>query len=270
MLSTVLRSFSPRDPAAVEFRAAKRRFKRNNRGLLLKWQAGTCLAMLAGLCVYYGGALGSPVTWDGRVVEQGDVTLMNGQRALLSCTNGTGHDTTFFGAKDIWEDDEERLTSGAIVLHIFFLLYTFVGIAQVADGYFEPCLAAISDALSLSDDVAGATFMAAGSSAPEFFTSLMGVFVAKSDVGVGTIVGSAVFNILIIIGCCALVAPGIEISWYPLTRDVLFYSASIILLVIAIVDSEVQWWEALLLLILYAGYIYAMKRYVCTCVSVCI
>ena len=46
----------------------------------------------------------------------------------------------------------------------------------------------------------GATFMAAGGSAPELFTSMIGVFIAFSDVGIGTIVGSAVFNILFVIG----------------------------------------------------------------------
>lgn len=37
--------------------------------------------------------------------------------------------------------------------------------------------------------MAGATFMAAGGSAPEFFTSVFGIFVARDNVGVGTIVG---------------------------------------------------------------------------------
>uniref|UniRef100_A0AAZ3QZX1 Sodium/calcium exchanger membrane region domain-containing protein n=1 Tax=Oncorhynchus tshawytscha TaxID=74940 RepID=A0AAZ3QZX1_ONCTS len=60
--------------------------------------------------------------------------------------------------------------------------------------------------LQLSEDVAGATFMAAGSSAPELFTSLIGVFITKGDLGVGTIVGSAVFNILVIIGICGIFA----------------------------------------------------------------
>ena len=40
--------------------------------------------------------------------------------------------------------------------------------------------------------------MAAGGSAPELFTSIIGVFIAQSDVGIGTIVGSAVFNILFV------------------------------------------------------------------------
>ena len=53
---------------------------------------------------------------------------------------------------------------------------------------FVPSLEAISEKLDLSEDVAGATFMAAGSSAPELFTSVAGVGV-ESDVGVGTIVG---------------------------------------------------------------------------------
>ena len=54
--------------------------------------------------------------------------------------------------------------------------------------------------------MAGATFMAAGGSAPELFTSIIGVFIAETDVGFGTIVGSAVFNVLFVIGLCAVFA----------------------------------------------------------------
>ena len=65
-------------------------------------------------------------------------------------------------------------------------LYT--ALAIICDDFFVPSLEAISEKLDLSEDVAGATFMAAGSSAPELFTSVAGVAVG-SDVGVGTIVG---------------------------------------------------------------------------------
>ncbi len=61
-------------------------------------------------------------------------------------------------------------------------------IAIICDDFFVPSLEAISERLNLSEDVAGATFMAAGSSAPELFTSVAGVS-TESDVGVGTIVG---------------------------------------------------------------------------------
>ncbi len=56
----------------------------------------------------------------------------------------------------------------------------------------------------MDQDVAGATFMAAGSSAPEVFISLIGIFVSESSTGIGAIVGSAVFNILFVIGFCGL------------------------------------------------------------------
>jgi len=55
--------------------------------------------------------------------------------------------------------------------------------------------------MNLSMDVAGATLMAAGGSAPELATALIGTF-RQSEIGFGTIVGSAVFNILFVIGMC--------------------------------------------------------------------
>lgn len=61
---------------------------------------------------------------------------------------------------------------------------------------------------SLFDFCVGATFMAAGSSAPELFTALIGAFFRSGDdnPGPGTIVGSAVFNITVIIGVTAALA----------------------------------------------------------------
>ena len=83
----------------------------------------------------------------------------------------------------------------------------FLGLAIVCDSFFEAALSRICEAMNLKDDVAGATWMAAGGSAPELATSVMGLFVSQSDIGFGTIVGSAVFNVLFVIGLCALVAP---------------------------------------------------------------
>ena len=59
-----------------------------------------------------------------------------------------------------------------------------------------------------SPDVAGATFMAAGSSAPELFVSFADNVIATEtkSIGVGTIIGSAIFNILIIIALTAALA----------------------------------------------------------------
>ncbi|XP_058505259.1 sodium/potassium/calcium exchanger 3 isoform X1 [Solea solea] len=160
--------------------------------------------------------------------------------------------------QDIFTQEQRR--QGAVLLHVFCAIYMFYALAIVCDVYFVPSLEKVSENLQLSQDVAGATFMAAGSSAPELFTSLIGVFITKGDVGVGTIVGSAVFNILVIIGICGIFAKQpICLSWWPLFRDALFYILSILVLILVIYDEKVLWWETIILISMYGLYIIIMK-----------
>ncbi|XP_029453689.1 sodium/potassium/calcium exchanger 4 isoform X2 [Rhinatrema bivittatum] len=154
---------------------------------------------------------------------------------------------------------EER-KQGAIACHILCALYMFYALAIVCDDFFVPALEKICEKLHMSEDVAGATFMAAASSTPELFTSVIGVFITHGDVGVGTIVGSAVFNILCIIGICGIFAGQVvHLTWWPLLRDSMFYTISIITLITFIHDEAIMWWESLILLIMYMFYILLMK-----------
>uniref|UniRef100_UPI003B5B9B0C sodium/potassium/calcium exchanger 3-like isoform X2 n=1 Tax=Eucyclogobius newberryi TaxID=166745 RepID=UPI003B5B9B0C len=169
---------------------------------------------------------------------------------------------------DIFSLEQRR--HGAVMLHVLCAIYMFHALAIVCDIYFVPSLEKISVNLNLSEDVAGATFMAAGSSAPELFTSLIGVFITKGDVGVGTIVGSAVFNVLVIIGLCGIFAgQPIPLSWWPLFRDSVFYIFSIIVLILVIYDEKVMWWETIILISMYGIYILIMKfnRFLCNLVE---
>ncbi|XP_060134141.1 sodium/potassium/calcium exchanger 3 isoform X3 [Zootoca vivipara] len=159
---------------------------------------------------------------------------------------------------DIFTNENRR--HGAVVLHAFCAVYMFYALAIVCDDFFVPSLEKICERLHLSEDVAGATFMAAGSSAPELFTSVIGVFITKGDVGVGTIVGSAVFNILCIIGVCGLFAGQIvALSSWCLLRDSMYYTCSVVALILIIYDEKVVWWESLILVLMYAVYILIMK-----------
>ena len=65
----------------------------------------------------------------------------------------------------------------------------------------------IARALGISELVIGLTIVAGGTSAPELATSLMAVLRGRSDLGVGNILGSCVFNLLGILGITALVQP---------------------------------------------------------------
>ncbi|NXB40040.1 NCKX2 protein, partial [Eulacestoma nigropectus] len=201
------------------------------------------------------------------------------QRTLLDFTeqneNGTpdphasmkyeaGHDNqTDDHAKGEYPEDlfslEER-RQGAVILHIIGMIYMFIALAIVCDEFFVPSLTVITEKLAISDDVAGATFMAAGGSAPELFTSLIGVFISHSNVGIGTIVGSAVFNILFVIGMCALFSKEIlNLTWWPLFRDMSFYIIDLILLIVFFLDNFIMWWESVTLLTAYFFYVTFMK-----------
>lgn len=166
-------------------------------------------------------------------------------------------------AKDNFPTDlftEEQMKNGAVVLYIIGIIYMFYALALVCDEFFVPSLDVITEKLGISPDVAGATFMAAGGSAPELFTSVIGIFFAQSDVGIGTIVGSAVFNILFVIAACAFAAKeALKLTAWPLIRDTFFYSVSLILLVVFFMDNQIWWYEALILFLWYFAYVGFMK-----------
>ena len=145
----------------------------------------------------------------------------------------------------------EALLSLAAILASVFLL------AIVTEKFFIPSLDAISTRLKLSDEVAGASLMAIGSSAPELAIALMALFTAggaHSDVGIGAIVGSAVFNILVITGVSAVVAGGLQIHIFAVGRDIIYYLISILYLGLVFFDGHVSLAEAVLGLVGYAGY----------------
>ncbi|XP_062921175.1 sodium/potassium/calcium exchanger 1 [Mobula hypostoma] len=160
---------------------------------------------------------------------------------------------------DVFSVEERR--RGWVLLHVLGMVYMFIALALVCDEFFVPSLGTITERLEISDDVAGATFMAAGGSAPELFTSLIGVFIAHSNVGIGTIVGSAVFNILFVIGMCAVFSREIlHLTWWPLFRDVSFYILDLMLLIVFFLDNVIRWWESLCLLAGYLAYVGFMKN----------
>ncbi|GBG25547.1 Sodium/potassium/calcium exchanger 1 [Hondaea fermentalgiana] len=183
------------------------------------------------------------------------------RRHLETSGNSTScRDTTSSSSGEFPPDffDETQKDSGGILVHIFLIFYMFMGLAIVCDEYFESSLSALCEDLKLKEDVAGATFMAAGGSAPELFSSIIGVFVAKSDIGFGTIVGSATFNVLFVIAACAFVTNNLALSWWPLTRDCVFYCISIVVLVTCIIDQEIAVSDSVALLIMYCLYITVM------------
>ncbi|GIY78111.1 hypothetical protein CDAR_444541 [Caerostris darwini] len=183
-------------------------------------------------------------------------------RRLLEVTNGSDQQCIPSGIHSFPEDffDQEQRQKGGILVHFMILAYICSIIAIVCDVYFIPSLEIIADKLKLPPDVAGATFMAIGASSPELFSSIIGSFITEGDIGVGAVIGSAVFNILGITGVAGLVLWNevLDIDWYPMVRDCVAYSITVFCLVWIISDSIIIWWEATILLLIFFLYILLM------------
>jgi len=138
----------------------------------------------------------------------------------------------------------------AIAASIFML-------SIVTEDFFIPSLDQVAKRFNMPSDIAGASLMAVGSSAPELFIALLALFIggAHADVGVGTIVGSAVFNILVITGASAAIAGNLAIKRGSVERDIAFYLGSVILLLIVFWDATITAWEAFIFVAAYVMYL---------------
>ena len=104
--------------------------------------------------------------------------------------------------------------------------------------------------------------MAVGSSAPELFVALFSVLKPGNHgaIGIGSIVGSALFNLLGIIGVVALVKKS-TLTWQPVVRDLLFYFVAVGLLLWGIFDGSFSLWNAIAFLGIYVIYVIAVVKW---------
>ncbi|KXJ83011.1 hypothetical protein RP20_CCG009368 [Aedes albopictus] len=142
---------------------------------------------------------------------------------------------------------------GGLVIHVLVAVFTFLGLAIVCDDYFVSSLDRICEELKLSPDVAGATFMAAGSSAPELLRSIRWIL---SILVVVSVVLLSVPPCIWIEGIASALCSGtvLQLNWWPLVRDCAFYAISILVMLVVIFNDVISWVEALIMMLFYVVY----------------
>ena len=120
------------------------------------------------------------------------------------------------------------------------IAYIIVGIALVlwgADRLTEGA-SSLARSLNVPEIIIGLTIVAAGTSAPELFVSLVSALKGTSDLAVGNVLGSNIFNTMLIVGCSAVVAP-MTVAPSTVKKDIPFaVVASLLLFMLCFDDMD--------------------------------
>lgn len=137
------------------------------------------------------------------------------------------------------------------------ILFIVVGIALVlwgADRLTDGAVA-VAEKMKMPQIVIGLTIVAMGTSMPEFCVSLISALRGTSDLAVGNIVGSNIFNALLIVGVSALVAP-MTIMETTVRKDIPFALVASALLLIMCLDGNISRIDAGILFAMFLIFMY--------------
>jgi cation:H+ antiporter len=116
--------------------------------------------------------------------------------------------------------------------------------------------------LGISPLVVGLTIVAFGTSAPEMAVSTGAVLNGQTDIALGNVVGSNIFNVLFILGASALIAP-LVVHVQLIRQEVPIMLGAALLLIVLASDGSISWWDGALLLVLmlvYTGFLIVQSR----------
>lgn len=152
---------------------------------------------------------------------------------------------------DIPEDEPKVLSP------IISLLYIVLGLIAIIWGGNLVVNSATQIALSfhLSETLIGLTIVAIGTSLPELVTSVVAAKKGESDIALGNVVGSNIFNILLILGVSATIKP-VAVTTDSIYDMIILIIASLLVYVFAIKNKKISRVEGILMILLYIGYTY--------------
>ena len=141
-----------------------------------------------------------------------------------------------------------------MILNGIFIVLGIVLVLWGADRLTEGAVA-VAEKLKVPQIVIGLTIVAVGTSMPEFCVSLVSAIKGTPDLAVGNVVGSNIFNTLLIVGVAAVIAP-ITILPSTVKKDIPFALVASALLMMLGYDGNLSRIDAVVLLIMFAAFMY--------------
>lgn len=141
---------------------------------------------------------------------------------------------------------------------VLLLIFGIVVVLKSADWLTNGAVG-LATKLGISQIVIGLTIVAIGTSMPEFFVSIVSAIKGTPDLAVGNIVGSNIFNVLLIVGVAATVAP-IAIQRATVRRDIPIAIVASIMLTFMMLDDNISQIDALILFAAFIAFIWITLR----------
>ncbi len=141
---------------------------------------------------------------------------------------------------------------------VLLLVFGIVIVLKSADWLTNGAVG-LATRLGISQIVIGLTIVAIGTSMPEFFVSIVSAIKGTPDLAVGNIVGSNIFNVLLIVGVAATVAP-ITIQRGTVRRDIPIAIIASIMLMVMMLDDTISRIDALILFAAFIAFIWITLR----------
>lgn len=158
-------------------------------------------------------------------------------------------------AKEQSQEDSTKIKTLSVRISILFIILGLAGLVLggkwVVDGAIH-----MAKTFGLSESFIGLTIVAVGTSLPEFATSAVAAYKKQSDIAVGNVVGSNIFNIFFILGVSGIISP-IPFS-AAMNMDILVCVIATLLLFLSVFVGnrhQIDRWQGVLFFLFYAGYI---------------
>ena len=138
-----------------------------------------------------------------------------------------------------------------IVLLIAGLALVVFGADWLVDG-----ASGIARRAGISEFVIGLTIVGFGTSCPELVVSLTGAFKGLADISIGNVVGSNIYNTLLILGLTSMIAP-MAITRVNQTRDIpLVFGVTLLFILFGTFNNDISRLEGIMFLLIFAAYIW--------------
>ena len=145
-----------------------------------------------------------------------------------------------------------------MILNVLFILVGIVLVLWGADRLTDGAVA-VAEKMKMPQIVIGLTIVAMGTSMPEFCVSLVSALKGTTDLAVGNIVGSNIFNTLLIVGVSAWVAP-MTILKSTVRKDIPFALFASVILFIMCLDGNISRLDAGILFVLFLVFMYVTLK----------